>query len=194
MPPPTGHGAIPAGAMRGVHRSFHAPQPRLGAILRGPTQPSRPMPANQLIIAANLGRVRVLKVHPAGGDPIEQRHLSEDRVESLRMHVNSVSEEVTDQAGRFAKGDRVGMTHGMSCGEEHHLEKEIERQALERAASHIDAILRHEGYPRWILAAPQPIVARLMDQLCADSIGALDSVVGADLTRCPLPEMEERFA
>lgn len=157
-------------------------------------QPVLPMSSNQLIIAANLGRVRVLKVHEPGDDPAEQRHLSEERVESLRMHVNSMSEEVTDQAGRFAMGDSAAMQRGMSCGEEHHLEKEIERQALERAARHIDAILRHEHHPRWILAAPQPIAARLKNQLARDSVETLDSVVGADLTRCPLPEMEERFA
>lgn len=166
---------------------------RVHAIFPSP-QPSRPMTSSQLIIAANLGRVRVLKIHEAGDDPAEQRHLSEERVESLQMHVNSVSEEVTDQAGRFAKGDSATMTRGMSCGEEHHLEEEIERLAVERAARHIDAILRHEQYPHWILAAPQPIAARLKSQLAPDSVDTLDSVVGADLTRCPLPEMEERFA
>jgi hypothetical protein len=148
----------------------------------------------KLIIAANLGRVRVLRWKKPGDDPIEQPHLVEQSSESVAQHVASVRETVTDQAGRFPQGNGVGHLTGMSYGEEHHLKEEIERVALGRTAVRIDDIVGHEGHPPWILAAPQSIVARLEQCLAPRTRSTLDHTVGSDLTRCPLSEMENRFA
>lgn len=147
-----------------------------------------------LIIAANLGRVRVLRLKEPGDDPIEQPHLVEQSSESVAQHVASLRETVTDQAGRFPQGDGVGRQNGMSYGEEHHLKQEIERAALERTAGCIDDIVEHEGHPPWILAAPQSIVARLEQCLAPRTRSTLDRTMGSDLTRCPLEELEKRFA
>ena len=147
----------------------------------------------KIIIAANLGQIRVLKYREAGEDPIEQEHLVEDPRASAKEHVKSMQETVTSQSGRFARGAPVGMETGMSYGEEHHLKAEMERSALKKIAARIDSILAAEKYPSWTLAAPQSILARLEDILASSSRNTLASAVGADLTRCPLHEMEKRF-
>lgn len=148
---------------------------------------------NKFIIAANLGRLRVLKFREAGEDPVEQQHLLEEPADSGKQHVKSMRETVTDQAGRFGRGTPVGFETGMSYGEEHHLEAEMERSALKKMAARIDSVLEAEGRPTWILAAPQSILAKLENTLPAAARKTLASTVGADLTRCPLEKMEERF-
>ncbi|MDP3850354.1 MAG: host attachment protein [Luteolibacter sp.] len=147
----------------------------------------------KIIIAANLGNLRVLKYREAGEDPIEQEHLIEEAGESGKVHVKSMQETVTDQAGRFARGGAVGFETGMSHGEEHHLQDEIERNALRQIAARVEYALAAEGHPPWILAAPKPILSRLKGLLSQDSRNSLSSSVGADLTRSPLVEMEKRF-
>jgi hypothetical protein len=147
----------------------------------------------KLIIAANLGKVRVLKHRVAGEDPIEQDHLIEVPEKSSEEHVATIQEAVTDQAGRFGRGGPAGFETGMSYGEEHNLEKEMERNALRNVASRIEHVLDEKGYPPWILAAPQSILARLKETLPPAARKALTSAVGADLTQCPLQELEARF-
>jgi hypothetical protein len=147
----------------------------------------------KLIIAANLGQVRVLKYREAGEDPIEQEHLVEEPLESAKEHVKSIHETVTSQSGRFGRGTPVGFETGMSYGEGNHLRAEIERNAMKKIAARIDAVLETEAHPSWTLAAPQAILAKLQEMLAGSSRSTLASTVGADLTRCPLPEMEERF-
>jgi hypothetical protein len=147
----------------------------------------------KLIIAANLGQVRVLKYREAGEDPIELAHLVEEPLESTKEHVKSIHETVTSQSGRFGRGSPVGFETGMSYAEGNHLKAEIERSALKKIAARIDAVLEKEACPAWTLAAPQSILAKLKEMLANASRGTLASSIGADLTRCPLAEMEERF-
>ena len=147
----------------------------------------------KLIIAANLGRVRVLQYRAAGEDPIEQEHLVETPAVSGKEHVMSIHETVTDQSGRFGRGTPVGLETGMSHGEEHHLKEEIERGALRNIAAKIEAVLTAAGHPSWILAAPKSILSKLERIMPPPSRKTLAATVGADLTRCPLREMEERF-
>lgn len=149
---------------------------------------------NKLIIAANLGRVRVLRVREPGDDPVEQRHLVELPAEAFQGHVDAIHDAVTDQSGRFRQGVGAGVRGGMSFGEEYELKAEIERKAIKRIAGHIDRILDKEGHPHWLLAAPQPILARLLEVLSKPTIDRLGQTIGSDLTNCPLVEMEERFA
>ena len=147
----------------------------------------------KIIIAANLGNLRVLKYREAGEDPIEQEHLIEEPAESGKEHVNSIQETVTDQSGRFTRGGPVDLKAGMSYGEEHNLKSEIERSALKRMAGRIEEVLSCEGHPAWVLAAPKSILGRLQDQFSNRVRDSLLDTVGADLTRCPLAEMEQRF-
>jgi hypothetical protein len=147
----------------------------------------------KLIIAANLGNLRVLKHREAGEDPIEKEHLLEEPGESGKEHIKSIHESVTDQSGRFSRGNSVGLETGMSYGEELNLKAEIERAALKKMATRIECTLSAEGHPAWVLAAPKQILQRLEEALSATARKSLLSKVGADLTRTPLAEMEKRF-
>jgi hypothetical protein len=147
----------------------------------------------KLIIAANLGNLRVLKHHQAGDDPIEQDHLAEEPGESGKEHVKTMRDTVTDQAGRFTRSGPVGQAAGMSYGEEHNLKAELERAALNKMIGRIECVLSAEGHPPWVLAAPQPILPRMKQSLNPSAARSLISTVGADLTRTPLPELEKRF-
>jgi len=147
----------------------------------------------KLIIATNLGNLRVLKHRQAGDDPIEKDHLVEEPGESGKEHLKTIQETVTDQSGRFARGNPAGMESGMSHGEEHNLKAEIERAALKKIVSRIECVLSAEGHPAWILAAPKPILPRLAESLNPAARKSMLSTVGADLTNTPLVEMEKRF-
>ena len=147
----------------------------------------------KFIIAANLGQIRVLRYQAAGEDPIEQAHLIEEPAESAKQHVKTISETVTDQSGRFGRGTPIGFETGMSYGEEHHLEDEMERSALKKIAAQIDLVLDAEKHPSWILAAPKSILAKLQKAVSPSARKTLLSTVGNDLTRCPLKELEARF-
>ncbi len=147
----------------------------------------------KLIIAADLGRVRVWKVREAGPHPLEQWHLDEIEADRSHDHVRTLLETVTDKAGRFEKGEGIPFRTGMSHGEEHHLLGEMEKRDIARAAGHIEDALGRDGYPEWILAAPPAILRALQQNLSRRAIAMLDRSLAADLTRCTTADMEERF-
>ena len=147
----------------------------------------------KLIIAANLGNLRVLRHLPAGEDPIEQEHLAEEPGESGREKVKTLQDTVTDQFGRFSRGTAHGLETGMSYGEEHNLKSELERIALKKIVARIECALCAEGNPPWVLAAPKTILPRMQRALSADARDKLLNSIGADLTRTPLAELEKRF-
>ncbi|MFZ9936391.1 MAG: host attachment protein [Luteolibacter sp.] len=147
----------------------------------------------KLIIAANLGNLRVLRHLPAGEDPIVQEHLAEEPGESGREKVKTLQDTVTDQFGRFSRGTAQGLETGMSYGEEHNLKSELERIALKKIVARIECALCAEGNPPWVLAAPRTILPRMQRALSADARDKLLNSIGADLTRTPLAELEKRF-
>ncbi|NIP95266.1 MAG: host attachment protein [Akkermansiaceae bacterium] len=103
------------------------------------------------------------------------------------------SEVVTDQSGRFGQGGMTGEPGGMSYGEQHNLDTELEKKALKRIAAEIGAIVAAEGHCAWVLAAPQPILKRLQEALPRPCREALADTVGADLTKEPIAKLEQRF-
>jgi len=147
----------------------------------------------KLIVIANLGRVRPVKFREAGDNPRDRAHLFEDPGSTVEMRPQSVHQAVTDSAGRFPQGGPVDRLAGMSYGEEHHLEAELERQALERIAGKIGEIVAAEGYPAWRLVIPQEIMPSLLKALPSEAHKALSDVVAGDLTKLPLVDLEKRF-
>jgi hypothetical protein len=147
----------------------------------------------KLIIIANLGRVRPVKYRQAGEDPRDKAHLVEVPGELAEMRPESISEAVTDQAGRFTQGGAVDRKGGMSYGEEHNLKSELEKQALERIAAKIGQIVASEGDPTWRLFVPQAILSSLLKALPAPARKSLGEAVAGDLTSMPLPELEKRL-
>lgn len=146
-----------------------------------------------LYVLADLGRVRAIELtrdsELAGG----RRHLAELPSAAWEQARPPLGETVTDQAGRFAQGQMTGLAGGMSYGEEHELEAEEERRAIEAVAVHIDGVVAGAGHPGWILAAPKSILKTLEAALSDASRRAIRETVAADLTKTPLSDLEERF-
>ena len=145
------------------------------------------------IVIANLGRIRSVKLKAAGDDPVEQDHLTEEPGSLIEKQVEHRGDVVTDQSGRFAQGTISGQVGGMSYGDQHNLESELEREALKRIANKIGEIVAAEGHRRWVLAAPQPILKRLVEALPRTCRDALSNTVGADLVKEPIAKLEKRF-
>jgi hypothetical protein len=146
-----------------------------------------------LIVIANLGRVRPVKFKPAGDDPLEEAHLLEEPGSTVEMRPHSIHQAVTDSAGRFPQGGPADRLTGMSYGEEHHLEAELKTQALERVAAKIGEIVACAGYPKWRLVIPQEIMPALLKALSPAAHKTLGGVVAGDLTKIPLADLEKRF-
>ncbi len=147
----------------------------------------------KLTILANLGRVRPLTLRAAGDDPRERAHLVEHPELDADLATPSIGDVVTDQAGRFSQSQRPGDAGGRSQGEEHNLQSELDRKALERVATTIAKIVEDQGTPPWRLVAPQPITPSLLEALPAAVRNAVAETVAADLAKTPLADLEKRF-
>ncbi|MCW1886498.1 host attachment protein [Luteolibacter flavescens] len=143
-----------------------------------------------LIILSNLGRVRALAFRAAGDDPRQQDHLSEIPNSRVELRPQSVTKVVTDQAGRAPQSGPVGLAGGMSFGEMHGLETELEKQALARIAMEIGDRVAEEGNPRWHLVAPATILPALQKALPAEARKTLASTSTGDLTKLPIAKLE----
>src|SRR6478672_4042576 len=119
----------------------------------------------KLILIANLGRLRILKYQEAGDDPLQKPHLIEAPGSPVEMRPKFIREVVTDQAGRFSQSGSTDRLTGMSYGEEHELESELQKQALAHIVEKIDETLSAEGYPFWRLMANRGILASIENEL-----------------------------
>jgi hypothetical protein len=147
---------------------------------------------NKLIVLANKSRVRVLKFEKAGDDPRQQDHLREETGQ-IRELLKPISEIVTDQQGRWGKSMNAGIGNGMSTGEEHNLELEEEKRAVERIAERIDEIVKNAGSPQWTLVATRPFSSQLKNALCQAVAAKLTDGLDGDLCKMPMDELEKRL-
>ena len=146
----------------------------------------------ELFVVADHGRIRSFRLRPAGDDPREKAHLDELEETALETP-GSRGEIATDQSGRFAQGSSVGSGGGMSYGEEHNLESELERKTLQVLAEKIGEIVKRHGNPDWVLAAPQSILGRLKKQLPKRCQKSLAGTLGANVAKEPIAKLEKRF-
>lgn len=146
-----------------------------------------------LYLLTDLGRVRVLETRVDSALAGGRRHLADCPDDALDRSTPPLGEVVTDQAGRFAQGGMAGQAGGMSYGEEHELERELSRQAIAAIAGHLDAVVARRERPRCVLAAPKSILKTLEAALSGATREAIVESIPADLTKTPLPELEERF-
>jgi hypothetical protein len=146
-----------------------------------------------LLMLANLGRVRAFSLRPAGLDPQEKPHFIELPNSPIEMRPEAINEIASDQAGRFPRGGAINRQAGMSYGENHNLAGQIESQALQRVAAAIGQLVYAQGYPKWRLVAPQPILSTLEQALSPQARAVLGRTEPADLTHETLAQLEERF-
>ncbi|HQW29944.1 MAG TPA: host attachment protein [Verrucomicrobiales bacterium] len=145
------------------------------------------------IVLADLGRVRAVQIKLASGLTEEKNHLHEVESAAFVHRESSLGDIVSDQAGRFSQGQIAGMAGGMSYGEEHELENEIEKNNIAIVAGRVDHLIAEAGYPPSILAAPKSILTRLAEELSDETLSAIQETVAADLTKASLKDLEKRF-
>jgi len=147
---------------------------------------------NKLIVLANKSRVRVLTFEKAGDDPQQQEHLREETGQ-IREPLKPIREIVTDQQGRWGRSMNAGIGNGMSTGEEHNLELEEEKRAVERIAERIDEAVKNAGSPPWTLVATRPFSSQLKSALRSGVAAKLTDCLDGDLCKVPLDELERRL-
>lgn len=150
---------------------------------------------NTFIVLADLGHLRAFQPQAAEPGVGREYDLKEIKLAPLSHTPSPIGEQVTDQAGRFAKGGAAGSPRGcgMSHGEAHNLQTEDERRLIKELASRIDAVLAKRSPARWLLAAPTAILPRLKDALHPSSKKTLIETQGSDLTKLSLKQVEARF-
>ena len=149
---------------------------------------------NKIIITSDLGRVRAFRLEKDPLDTNSQWHATEVEVPALAETPEKVHDEVSDQAGEFARGSVPGEPGGMSYGEEHNAKTEQQKKLIRGLAHHIGEILEREKPDSWELAAPKAICTRLEAEIDPQLRKRLNEVHGLDLTKVSLKEIEERFS
>ena len=149
-----------------------------------------------LIIIASLGRVRVLQ-SAIGEIPAGHAHLTESPNSSIRIHHKKRGAIVTDQSGRFRQGNapspQTNQHVGMSYGEAHNLQSELDKQALREVAQTIIGVLKQEDYPQWRLIFPRTHLTELLRSLPLIVLDCLTQRTGGDWTKLPTAEIEKRL-
>lgn len=147
----------------------------------------------KMIITTDLGLLRAYRVVQGRMD--HQPHL--ELVEELRPETahQKVSDQLSDQAGRFAKGSGAGgMSGDLSSGEQHDLGLEQDRRLIKLLAGKINDLLADVSIITCSLAASAPILRRLLDQLAAPVREKITAALAIDLTKTAPTELLAHFA
>lgn len=149
---------------------------------------------NKIVIVADLGRVRVFRLEKDSLEDKARWCASELESSPLDEVPERIQDEVSDQAGGFARGNASGVPGGRSSGEEHNYQTEHEDRLIRGVAERISKIIDREKPNVWDLAAPQPICKRLQERLSSNAQECLKHVEGLDLTKETVKDIEKRFS
>lgn len=148
----------------------------------------------KLIIVADLGLLRAYREvkRPQDREP----HL--ELIEELTPEAahEKLSDQVTDQAGRFPRGSGAGKTipGDLSAGERLNLDAEQTRRLLSRLAETIDRLLADEAVTDCWLAASAPIHKQLLDALNPKAREKISQVLASNLAGNEPKELLGHFA
>jgi hypothetical protein len=145
----------------------------------------------RLLVVADLGRFRAYRweADPAFSHP--RLELIEEWETNMNHHLR---EEVTDQAGRFRKGN--GQMEGpaaLSDGEQHNLDLERRRRAMKTVAKRISELLETESVEGCYLAADSRINQPILDQIDIRARGRIEKNVSANLSKLSPAELVQHF-
>lgn len=161
----------------------HAPKIEFETLMNG-----------RLIVVADLGLLRAYEV--VNAEIQQDRKPSLKRIAEFRPAEGNekISDQVTDQQGRFSKGLGANATSGnLSSGERNDLKGELDRRALSGIAEKIDELVGLESVTSFWLAASAPIHKQLVDQLDPASRQKLGRVVASNLATTPPTELLSHF-
>lgn len=148
----------------------------------------------KIVIIADMAHLRAFRFAIDPDEEEARLRACEIEVDPLPDIPQPIHNLVSDQAGRFPRGEGTTKSTGMEQGEAHSREQERERRLIQALAERINRILVEADVPKWNLAAPRSICNRVRAALDPAVRDALTRVEMVDLTKEPLLEIEARFA
>jgi hypothetical protein len=147
----------------------------------------------KIIIVADLGLLRVYREVKRPQDHEPHLELIDERTPETAHE--KLSDQVTDQAGRFPRGSGADITTGdLSAGERLNLDAEQSRRLISRLAETIDALLADEMVTDCWLAASAPIHQQLLGSLNPKAREKISQVLPSNLAKTDPGELREHFA
>ncbi|BCD68439.1 host attachment protein [Nitratiruptor sp. YY09-18] len=153
------------------------------------------MKVGDIVIVANLGEMKVYKANPrdleaeAGLKPQNIKLDQINAIDYVEAHWK-LKDIVTDEAGRF-KADAGKM--GGNAGEHHELEKKMEEDVIKVLANDISNIVTETNPPKYFLALPQTIFARVWERVKPEAKEKLFRYVEEDLTKTDKNKLPDIF-
>lgn len=135
----------------------------------------------KLIITTNLGLLRAYE--EAIDEENQKPRLIMVKEMSLSEAHEKLSDQTSDQAGRFPRGSTTTNTTGQSYGERHGLEVEQTRQLINLIAKTIDELLADENVTKCWLAASAPIHKQIHENLNGKNATKIKKLVALDLVQ-----------
>jgi hypothetical protein len=146
-----------------------------------------------LLIVADLGLLRAYREtqNVAGQRPHLER-IEEWKPESAHQ---KLSDQVTDQAGRFPRGGGSANIPGdLSAGESLNAKAEQDRRHIGQLAARIDALLADDAVSRCSLAVSGPIHQQLLDALDPKARAKIVQTLASNLTKTDPQDLPGHFA
>lgn len=146
-----------------------------------------------LLIVADLGLLRVY--HETQNVADRQPHL--ELIEELKLESahQKLSDQVSDQAGRFPRGSGSGNIAGdLSAGERLPLAAEKNRRLISQLAGRINALLTDPAVTRCSLAASGAIHNQLVAAIDPQVRDKISQVLAANLTKTDPQALAGHFA
>ncbi len=148
---------------------------------------------SKLIIVADRGLLRAYRQTQNATD--RQPHL--ELIAELKpaaAHLK-MSDQVSDQAGRFPRGGGTGVTPGdLSAGEQLTQEAEQDHRLIQQLAEKIDALLADSEVTDCRLAASAPIHKQVLDALQPTTRDKISQVLASNLAKTDPTELLGHFA
>ncbi len=147
---------------------------------------------SHLIIVADRGQLRAYRLLQNSGDRSPHLELMAEKEPSAPHE--KMSDQVTDQAGRFPRGGGAGGTTGdLSAGEQLTQQAEVDHRVLEQLAAKIDTLLADDGVTDCLLAISAPIHKQLVDLLAPKGRDKIKQVLASNLAGTDPTELLEHF-
>ncbi len=147
---------------------------------------------NRLVVVTDLGSFKAYRLEE------NELHSSPrlDLVENFDTAVEEkISDQVTDQPGRFPKGTSVNRTASgdMSAGERHNLDLERRRRAVKKVAEQINRLLRPNEVDGCYFAASNEINSQILNELEPGVRKKIEKNATANLTKIDKAELLNHF-
>lgn len=147
---------------------------------------------NTLLIVADLGLLRAYRKTPNVAD--RQPHL--ELIEELKLESahQKLSDQLTDQAGRFPRGGGAANISGdLSAGESLNSEAEQNRRLIGQLAGRINALLADDNVTRCSIAISGAIHNQLLEAIDPKARAKIGQVLASNLAKTDPSELQAHF-